>query len=91
MRIEPLNPYADTSTSSKLKPKRNYGSKFVTKIAANVITTYGGINMLPTAVPETHRPFAKARRLLKYWEVMIIPGVVANPAPSPCKIKNNVT
>ena len=39
--------------------------------------------MLPTAVPETQMPFAKARRLLKYRDVIIIPGVVAIPAPSP--------
>ena len=45
--------------------------------------TYGGINMLPTAVPETHMPFANARRLQKYRDVIIMPGVVAIPAPNP--------
>ena len=39
--------------------------------------------MLPAAVPETQIPFANARRLLKYFEVIIIVGVVAIPAPNP--------
>jgi hypothetical protein len=39
--------------------------------------------MLPTAVPETQMPFANARCLVKYLDVIIMPGVVAIPAPNP--------
>lgn len=38
---------------------------------------------LPAAVPETQMPLARALRLLKYIETMMIPGVVDNPPPIP--------
>lgn len=42
-----------------------------------------GKTKLPAAVPETQIPFANARRLLKYNETIIIPGVVDKPPPIP--------
>lgn len=42
-----------------------------------------GNTKLPAAVPATHIPFAKARRLLKYIETIIMPGVVDRPPPIP--------
>lgn len=42
-----------------------------------------GKTKLPAAVPDTQIPFASARRLLKYIETMMIPGVVDKPPPIP--------
>ena len=46
--------------------------------------------MLPAAVPETQIPLAKARCLSKYRLVMMIPGVVLNPAPRPFVIDSGI-
>lgn len=42
-----------------------------------------GKTKLPAAVPDTQIPFANARRLLKYMDTMMIPGVVDKPPPIP--------
>lgn len=42
-----------------------------------------GNTKLPAAVPDTQIPLANARRLLKYIETIIMPGVVLKPPPMP--------
>lgn len=48
-----------------------------------------GKTKLPAAVPDTQIPLARARRLLKYIETMIMPGVVLSPPPMPTNIVND--
>lgn len=49
-----------------------------------------GKTKLPAAVPDTQIPLANARRLLKYNDTIIMPGVVDKPPPMPkdCWKKN---